>query len=234
VVAGGRVGVLGGIGPEASSEYYRKLIDALQRRNIVRTNTDFPQIILNSIPAPELVGEITEQELAHYRQGLAELDSLGVDFIIMVCNTIHLHLDALQRAVRAPILDLREEVRRTLAARDVSCALVIGTPNTILQGLYRYDDLRILEPTLEEMSELSDAIVNFNIGKDKHKQANIARRICQQYLDRAHIIILGCTEFGVMLGNSDLPTLNTIDVMVEATLRHLTTPERVQNQRTRR
>ena len=110
-----KIGVLGGIGPEATALFYKKLILQIQKELEIQSNTDFPQIIINSIPAPELVGnKIKEKELGPYVKGLKELDSMGPDFIIMVCNTIHLYLDYLQGHVKTPILNLREEIRKEL------------------------------------------------------------------------------------------------------------------------
>ena len=85
-----RIGVLGGIGPEATHEFYGKLIKELQERSLVKANRDFPQIVINSIPAPELVYEsISDENLTDYVEGLKQLDGFGVDFIVMVCNTIY-------------------------------------------------------------------------------------------------------------------------------------------------
>ena len=77
-----KIGVLGGIGPEATATFYFELIQRLQAEGLVKDNTDFPQILINSIPAPELVfNKTTEKDLRPYEEGLKELDSFGVDFI---------------------------------------------------------------------------------------------------------------------------------------------------------
>jgi aspartate racemase len=216
-----RIGVLGGIGPAATGEFYDKLIQRLQERGLIKTNRDFPQIIINSIPAPELIHEkISDEELLPYIDGLRELDKFGVDFIVMVCNTIHLYYDKLQKQIHTQIIDLRKEVGESLKTKGIRSALIIGTPNTIKQGLYRSKDIRYLEPNEEELRQLTSSIFNFNKGIEKQIQAKKVRRICEKYLDKgAETTILGCTEFAVMLGEEDLPKINTIDILVEATSR---------------
>ncbi len=88
--------MLGGIGPEATGEFYSKLIRSLQEKKLIKNNKDFPHIIINSIPAHELIShKISDEELKPYIEGLKELDKFGVDFIVMVCNTIHLFYDEL-------------------------------------------------------------------------------------------------------------------------------------------
>lgn len=72
-----RIGVLGGIGPEATAEFYLKLIRTLQMQGVIKRNEDFPQILINSIPAPALIYDaISDEELRSYIDGLKELDCL--------------------------------------------------------------------------------------------------------------------------------------------------------------
>ena len=219
-VGGVRIGVLGGIGPEASAEFYFKLIDRLQKTGLIRSNVDFPQIIINSIPAPELTEDkINDNDLEPYLSGLKELDKMGVDFIIMVCNTIHLYYEKLQKEVSVPIIDLRQELRNKILRENVKSVLIIGTPNTIKRGLYRFDEVKCFEPNEEEIEELSRAIFNFNKGLDKEMQIEKVREICGKYLKSgAEKVILGCTEFAVMFKESQMPKIDTIDVLVETVL----------------
>lgn len=82
---------------------------------MVSSNCDFPQIIINSIPAPELVFNYPkEEDLVDYIEGLEFLENSEVDFIVMICNTIHLFRDRLQKYVNAPIIDIRKLMRRYL------------------------------------------------------------------------------------------------------------------------
>ena len=98
--------------------------------------------------------------------------------------------------------------------------LVIGTPNTIKQELYKFNNFKYFEPNNKEINQLSSTIFNFNKGIDKQKQVQKARKICKKYINnRAEIVILGCTEFAVMLAKENFPKINTLDVLVDATMR---------------
>ena len=216
-----KIGVLGGIGPEATGEFYNKLIRGLREKGTIKSNKDFPQIVINSIPAQELIyDEISDEELQPYINGLKELEKFGVDFIVMVCNTIHLYYDKLQSEINTPILDLREELRELLKIKEIKSNFIIGTPSTIKQGLYKFRDIKSFEPDEEEMKQLTISIFKFNKGTQKQEQVKNVKKICEKYLsDGAETIILGCTEFAVMLGEENIPTINTINVLVEATIR---------------
>ena len=216
-----KIGVLGGIGPEATGEFYTKLITRLQYHGLIKSNRDFPQIVVNSIPAPELIfDKINDTDLALYASGLKELDTFGVDFIVMVCNTIHLYYDQLQAQIKTPIVDLRVEVCKILNDSGIKSILVLGTPNTISKGLYDFDGITSIKPTKEEIKVLSNSIFNFNRGIDKEKQNRAVASICEKYLKigAARTVILGCTEFGLMLHKYEFDKVNTIDVLVNATI----------------
>lgn len=176
-----KIGVLGGIGPEATAEFYSKLIKALQKRGLIKSNADYPQIIINSIPAPELIHrKISDTDIKPYAEGLKFLEKSGADFIVMVCNTIHLYYDTLQKKIKTPILDLRQEVKQILVKSGIKSALVLGTPAAIKLGLCRFKGIKTFEPSQEEMKQITGVIFNFNKGIDKKHHRRFSRIYVEQ------------------------------------------------------
>ena len=154
--------------------------------------------------------KLKEKDLEFYKKGLKELDSLKPDFIIMVCNTIHLYYDILQKEISTPILDLRKLVKEYLEENKIKSVLIIGTPNTIKQGLYKF----------KEIKQLTNAIFNYNKGIEKNLQSKVVKEICNKYIQKgAQFILLGCTEFALMLEKENLPKISTIDILVESTIK---------------
>ena len=216
-----KIGVLGGIGPEATGIFYLRLIRRLQEEKLIQRNEDFPQIIINSIPAPELVFEtFDERDVQPYLEGLRELDAMKPDCIAMVCNTIHLFHKQLQAAIKTPILDLREEVAQELHRRGASTIVVLGTPQTIRCGLYNVAGIRSIHLTNEECAIISAAVFNFNRGFEMTQSKAMVMEIAQAQLQKgATLLVLGCTELAVMLEGSLLPALDTMDVLVNAVIK---------------
>ena len=213
-----RIGVLGGIGPESTAEFYRKLIAELQRIGI-RDNTDFPQIIINSIPAPEIIDHhAAREELSHYLNGLKELDSFGVDFIVMVCNTIHIYYDFLQSSINTKIIDLRNAVLRNFDGNGIKSVLVLGTRGTIESKLYEFDGIDTKIPDDSELNEISKIITSFNQGLRPDKDRLI--EICDRHT--ADRVLLGCTEIALMLDDAE-KKINTMDILVEAVINSINT-----------
>lgn len=209
-----KIGLLGGIGPEATGNFYLDLISRLQASGQVKENRDFPQIIVNSINAPELIGEkVSEKDMEPYLFGLKELEKFDVDFIFMVCNTIHLFYTTLQKKIKVPILDLRSIFERFLRLQQVKSIVVFGTPMTIKSGLYKYEGIKYVEPSEKDSKLLSQLIFNFNKGL---KQAPIINNLANKYLRQgAEFLITGCTEIALMLKNSDIPKIDPMDLVIE-------------------
>jgi aspartate racemase len=215
-----KIGILGGIGPEATSEFYYKFISKLQEDGLIKSNKDFPQIIINSIPAPELIyDDISDEDIEPYIMGVKELDRFNVDFIVMVCNTIHIYHERLQKETQIPILNLREELKNLLQKNNIKSTLILGTPLLIKKGLYRYKGIKPFEPNENEIKRFTDLIFNFNRGVNKELQIGKLKEICEKHMnDGAETIILGCTELSLMLENEHLPSIDTVDLLVNSTL----------------
>jgi len=133
----------------------------------------------------------------------------------MICNTIHLYHKELQELISIPIINLKEELKDYLIKEDIKKAFIIGTRSTIKKGLYRFKEIKLLEPEDEEIKALSEAIFNFNKGFEKELQIKNVESICKKYINLgAEKVILGCTEFAVMFNKSDILNVNTIDILV--------------------
>jgi|SRR3989344_2038043 len=210
-----KIGILGGIGPEATGEFYLRLINEIQKIGI-KNNSDFPQIIINSIPAPELIyDKISNKDLKFYIKGLKELEEFKVDFIVMICNTIHLYLDKLKKEIKILLIDLKKEIYNYLIKNKIKRITVLGTPNTI-KKLYRFKGIKSIDISKNEIAELSKIIFDFNRGinnKDKLK------KIVKKYIKKDSMIILGCTELAVILKNEDIPKMDTMDILLESVIK---------------
>ena len=92
------LGIIGGIGPESTIEYYRLIISGYHA-----VRNDYPSIIINSIDLTKIVSTVTSNrlaELAEYLTGeLQKLVSAGVDFAVLASNTPHIVFDEVQRYI---------------------------------------------------------------------------------------------------------------------------------------
>ena len=178
-------------------------------------------MFINSIPAPELIFDsVNQSDLKPYLQGLLELDSYQPDFIVMVCNTIHLFHQQLQAQIKTELVDLKEEVKNKFKEMGLARATILGTPSTISLGLYTFDGITYLNPQVQELKILTEAIFNFNQGINKEQQREKVKRIVERYLAlNSELVVLGCTELSVMLEGYHLPLLDTMDLLIDVVVR---------------
>ena len=97
------VGIIGGIGPESTVEYYRFIIEGYRA---AKSDGSYPSIIINSIDLSKLVGWMNAGELDDVTDYLvAEIEKLeraGVDFALLASNTPHIVFNQVRARVTLP------------------------------------------------------------------------------------------------------------------------------------
>ena len=101
------VGIIGGIGPESTIEYYRGIIAGYRER---QTDGSYPSIILNSINLRVLLDLITANELDqatdHLVNELQKLARAGVDFGVIAAGTPHIVFDQVRERSPIPLISI--------------------------------------------------------------------------------------------------------------------------------
>lgn len=222
------VGIIGGMGPEATVDFMHRLIAATPARDdkdhlhvLADNNPKIPSRIAALI---EGTGEDPTPVLCRMAQGL---ESQGADFLVIPCNTAHHYLPAIARSVRIPVLDMVElSVKKLLAAGTGLRRIgMLASPAVRLVGLYseRMEGagLQALYPRAAEEDALLAVIKAVKAGQfsDRHRKdyAKIAKSLGEA---GAEAFLIACTELSV-IGPPDgvtAPVIDTLDVLVQATI----------------
>jgi len=130
-----RVGIIGGLGPESTVDYYRRILEAWQQHNA----TTAPAIIIDSLDvrrALDLV-ETDRPALTEYLlESLHRLARADADFAVMTANTPHIVFDDLSARSPIPlvsIVDACAEEARRLGLRRLA---LLGTRFTMEGSFY--------------------------------------------------------------------------------------------------
>src|SRR3989442_9273360 len=101
------VGIIGGIGPESTIEYYRFIIDGYRKR---KTDGSYPSIVINSVDLNKLIGWMNVGELdaaADYLSGeIEKLARAGVDFALLASNTPPIVFDQIRERSPLPLISI--------------------------------------------------------------------------------------------------------------------------------
>src|SRR5713226_8022211 len=121
------VGIIGGIGPESTIEYYRGIIAVYRER---QTDGSYPLMILNSINLTLMVGWITANELdkaADYLvAGLEKLARAGVDFGVIAAGTPHIVFDRVRARSPIPLISIVEATCEAAARLNLKRIALFG------------------------------------------------------------------------------------------------------------
>ena len=183
----------------------------------VSDNTDYPQIIINSINAPFLIGN-TDNKIKYYVQGLKLLDSLDPEFIVIVCNTAHAYYDMLQESIDTPILNLIGIVKVYLQEKNIRKMMVLGTSTTVKAKIYEFDNITTTYPPEEEQKTIDLTIEEYNTNKSS---ASKILKIAEKYSNDVDCFVFGCTEVALMMKDTGLNGINTMDLLVDATIKKI-------------
>jgi len=86
------IGILGGMGPQASAALYDRINQLSAKRSSPARNADFPHMLISNLPVPDLISDKdAENKTVSMAAAEAErLDKAGVTNLFMPCNTMHL------------------------------------------------------------------------------------------------------------------------------------------------
>src|SRR5213594_985670 len=126
------VGIVGGIGPESTIEYYRFIIEGYRERI---TDGSYPAIIINSVDLNKLVGWMNANQLDAFTNYLVaaieKLACAGAHFAALAANTPHLVFDRLREHSKLPLISIVEATRDRARDLELKRLALFGTRFTM-------------------------------------------------------------------------------------------------------
>ncbi len=219
------VGIIGGIGPESTIEYYRGIIAVYRER---QTDGSYPSIILNSINLRVLLGLITANELDqatdHLINELQKLARAGVDFGVIAAGTPHIVFDQVRERSPLPLISIVEATCDAAAKMNLKKIALFGTRFT-MQGRFYKDvfskaGIKLVVPEADEQAYIHDKYMNDLVhGIVLPETRERLLRILDQMKERDGVegLILGGTELSLIIKDAEhngLPILDTTRIHV--------------------
>lgn len=220
------VGVIGGMGPEATVDFLRRLIAAVPARDdsdhirvLVDNNPKIPSRLAALV---EKTGEDPAPVLCEMARGL---EKQGADFLTVPCNTAHYFLPQIAKAVNIPLLDMVALSIAKLAALSSKPQRIgiLATPAVRLVGLY---EARLREARMQAVFP-DEANETKLLNVIRAVKANgVTKRHHRDYADVAHsladvdALLIACTELSVLGVPKGIakPSVDALDVLVGATV----------------
>lgn len=193
------VGVIGGMGPLATVDLYRKIVehtladcDQAHMRTIIDSNTNIPDRTAALLSG----GESPVREL---QSSARLLEQAGAQVLVMPCHTAHCFYDEVQAAVHVPVLNMIELTVQELKRRGVARAGLLATDGAVQSGIYQrhFEDsgIELLLPDPDGQAALMDMIYSGVKAGRSDYDTQAVRTALNRLMERgAQTLILGCTE----------------------------------------
>lgn len=219
------IGIVGGLGPESTVDYYKRLITIFQEQY---PQLAYPEIIVLSANVNRLLELVEQKDWETLSEWLlskvAALSRAGADFAVIGSNTPHIVFDAVQARSPLPLLSIVEATCEQAERLGVKKLGLLGTQFTMTADFYprvfRGKRMELVIPSEAEqqlIQEKLDSEIELGIFKASTRDELLA--IIKRMKDRAAIeaVILGCTELPLILDRDEfgIPFLNTTAIHVQ-------------------
>ncbi len=222
-----KIGVLGGMGPEATVLFMQRVIAATPATDDC---DHIPMLVDNDTQVPSRIRALIEgggdDPAPALAQMAAGLEQAGARALVMPCNTAHNYAKTIRNAVSIPFLSMIELTAQVLAEKTGPKALIgmLGSPALRITGIF--DDAlkkRQLRPiySAEEKAMLT-AIRALKASSSTQSALDIVLASAQEMILRgADILLVGCTEFSLIKAEIEAlhPTIDSLDILVAETIR---------------
>jgi aspartate racemase len=224
------VGLIGGLGPESTIDYYRRILDAWARLE----PSSAPSIVIDSLDVRRglYLAEHDRAALTEYLlASLRRLAGAGVDFAAMTANTPHLVFDELARRSPVPLLSIVEVCAEEARQRGLRRLGLLGTRFTMEAAFYpavcaRYG-IAVVSPRQPDREWIHERYVGELLKgefRDATRQGFVALVGRLRDAERIDGVILGGTELPLLLPASQIagvPALDTTALHVAGIVKRL-------------
>ena len=223
------VGILGGMGPESTADFFLKII----KTTPVRKDQDHLRIMMDNNPKiPDrtlaLLGK-GKSPLEEVERTIHNLERAGAEIIAMPCNTLHYYYDELQNSTSVPIINMISETAAYIYGiyPNIKKIGLLATTGTIDVGIYHkaLKEIEVITPDEEGQKKVMKAIYGERGIKAGYTQRNPRKDILEVaevlVKEGAEVIIIGCTEISLVLNQEDLSVslINPLQILAEVVVK---------------
>jgi aspartate racemase len=224
------VGIVGGLGPESTIDYYRRILEAWERND----SSTAPSIVIDSLDVRRALHLVATDRAAlteYLLASLRRLSGAGVDFAAITANTPHIVFDELAARSPVPLVSIVEVCAEEAQRRGLGRLALLGTRFTMEASFYPAVCARhgvvVVAPTEADRVWIHERYVGellqgeFRDDTREQFTSLVSRLHAEERIDG---VILGGTELPLLLSTpavAGLPALDTTALHVTAIVMRL-------------
>jgi aspartate racemase len=224
------VGVIGGLGPETTAEFYLDIIFSTYKES----KEQRPGILISSVPLPYQIeadliekNEGGERYIPYLTEEAKRLETAGADFLVMPCNSLHVFIEEIRDSVSIPVLSIIEETVNFVREKDYKRVGIISTSATIQNKLYEnaFKEAGIAYETPDDFQQakMGKIILNLVTGQQRNEDREEIIKIIDTFDDRdVDCVALACTDLQLLIPkHKNLEVFDTMKILADATVREI-------------
>jgi len=205
------IGLLGGMSWESTAGYYKAINEGVKNKlgglhsaQIAMFSVDFEPIEKLQRAGDWDGAAIILSEAAR------NVEAAGADFLLICTNTMHKVAPQIEQAIQIPILHIADATAEVLVKNSIKTVGLLGTAFTMEQEFYKERlrnkyGLEVIVPNAIDRKIVHSVIYNeLCFGKvEQNSKKEFLRIINELSQSGAEAVILGCTEIGMLVKQSD-------------------------------
>jgi aspartate racemase len=220
------VGIIGGMGPEATVDLMARVIKATPAlddidhiRMVVDNNPKVPSRI------KALIEKTGENPLPCLQDMARKLAAWGVDFLAMPCNTAHVYYSGIQEAVDIPLLNMIDLAVETVISENSDIETVGLLASTAVFNLQLYESrfaekgIRLIFPGPSLQSKVMTAIRKIKTGGYGPEVVGVIQAAADDMIEQnSDALLVACTELSIVSPQVKVkkPCLDAAQILAEA------------------
>ncbi|MGB8491697.1 MAG: amino acid racemase [Bacteroidales bacterium] len=221
------IGLIGGLGPEATKDYYSEIISRFRELN---PGTEFfhPEMVIYSVNMKVFADNLWNgryDEAADYLAACIEkIRKAGADFAAISANTPHYLFGEIQNKSSLPLISIVETARSEAEKQGLKKTGLIGTKFTMKASFYSdsfsRSGIKVVVPEESDIEIINKKLFEeLEVGIFRDETRNQLLDIVGKMIthDGIDSLILGCTEFPILFKEESylgIPFLNTTRIHV--------------------
>jgi aspartate racemase len=219
------VGIIGGIGPESTIQYYRQIINGYREKI---SDGSFPSVVINSIDMTKMLGMLGDKpdDLVEYLVSeIVKLEKFGVDFCVLASNTPHVVFEKLSAISPTKLISIVEVASERASDLRLNKVGLLGTKFTMTGDFYAKvfgaKNIEIASPLPEQQDYIHkiyfDELVKGEVRSEtKRRLLDIIQDMKNKF--QIEGVVLGGTELSLILKKEcyfDIPVLDTTSLHIK-------------------
>jgi len=205
------IGLLGGMSWESTLEYYKMINEGIRRRLGGLHSARIAMVSIDFEPIEKFQHQGNWDKMtAMLLNDAKNIEKAGADFLLICTNTMHKIAQDIENSIKIPLLHIADATAEELIKEGIKTVGLLGTAFTMQEEFYKgrlekKHGLKVVTPDKQDREIIHKIIYNeLCLGKIKEDSKKEYLRIINKLeKNGASGVILGCTEIGLLVKQSD-------------------------------